>query len=103
MAHTLFYAAILILAGIVVNGLVDYALAKINFPFRERWVLIIILLVVVPTETIITINFLFVAKMGLLNTVFGYEISKIGDTIEFIFIPTKMHFFDNKETEVCYV
>jgi len=77
MMNTLFYAAIMILAGIVVNGLAGYALAKINFPFRERWVMIIMLLMVVPTETIITINFLFVAKMGLLNTVFGYVLPMI--------------------------
>lgn len=77
MLNTLFYAAILIIAGIVVNGLAGYALAKINFPFRERWVLIIMLLMIVPTETIITINFLFVAKMGLLNTVFGYVLPMI--------------------------
>ena len=77
MLNTLFYAAILIIAGIVVNGLAGYALAKIKFPFRERWVLIIMLLMIVPTETIITINFLFVAKMGLLNTVFGYVLPMI--------------------------
>ena len=34
MANTLFYAAILILLSIVVNGLAGYALAKIKFPFR---------------------------------------------------------------------
>ncbi len=31
-----------------------------------------------------------------------YEISKIGDRIEFILMPSRMHFFD-KETEACYV
>ena len=77
MLNTLFYAAILIILGIVVNGLAGYALAKINFPFRERWVMIIMLLMIVPTETIITINFLFVAKLGLLNTVFGYVLPMI--------------------------
>lgn len=77
MLNTLFYAAILIVAGIIVNGLAGYALAKIKFPFRERWVLIIMMLMIVPSETIITINFLFVAKMGLLNTVFGYILPMI--------------------------
>lgn len=77
MLNTLFYAAVLIIAGIVVNGLAGYALAKIKFPFRERWVMIIMLLMIVPTETIITINFLFVAKMGLLNTIFGYILPMI--------------------------
>lgn len=28
-----------------------------------------------------------------------YEISQIGDEIEFVFMPSKMHFFD-KDTEV---
>lgn len=77
MINTLFYAAVLIIVGIVVNGLAGYALAKIKFPFRERWVMIIMMLMIVPTETIITINFLFVAKLGLLNTVFGYILPMI--------------------------
>lgn len=77
MLNTLFYAAILIVVGVIVNGLAGYALAKIKFPFRERWVLIIMMLMIVPSETIITINFLFVAKMGLLNTIFGYILPMI--------------------------
>ena len=77
MLNTLFYAAILIISGIVVNGLAGYALAKIKFPFRERWLAIIMMLMIIPTETIITINFLFIAKMGLLNTVIGYILPMI--------------------------
>lgn len=77
MLNTLFYAAILIVLGIVVNGLAGYALAKIRFPFRERWLLIIMLLMIVPMETIITIHFLFVAKVGLLNNVIGYILPMI--------------------------
>lgn len=77
MGNTLLYAAVLIVLGIVVNGLAGYALAKINFPFRERWLLVIMMLMIVPTETIITINFLFIAKMGLLNTLIGYILPMI--------------------------
>ena len=73
----LFYAAILIVLGVIVNGLAGYALAKINFPFRERWLLIIMLLMIVPMETIITIHFLIIAKLGLLNTVLGYVLPMI--------------------------
>lgn len=29
-----------------------------------------------------------------------YEISQVGDTIDFTFVPSKIHFFD-KETEEC--
>lgn len=77
MCNTLFYAAILIVLGVIVNGLAGYALAKINFPFRERWLLIIMLLMIVPMETIIKIHFLIIAKLGLLNTVLGYVLPMI--------------------------
>ena len=77
MLNTLFYAAVLIVLGVIVNGLAGYALAKIKFPFRERWLLTIMLLMIVPMETIITIHFLFVAKLGLLNTVIGYILPMI--------------------------
>ena len=77
MLNTLFYAAIMIVSGIIVNGLAGYALAKIKFPFRDRWLAVIMMLMVIPAETIITINFMFVSKMGLLNTVFGYVLPMI--------------------------
>lgn len=77
MANTLLYAAVLIVFGIIVNGLAGYALAKIKFPFKERWLLIIMLLMIVPMETIITIHFLFIAKLGLLNNIIGYVLPMI--------------------------
>lgn len=77
MVNTLFYAFVLIVAGVIVNGLAGYALAKINFPFRERWLMVIMLLMIVPMETIITIHFIFIAKLGLLNTVLGYVLPMI--------------------------
>nr|WP_296265602.1 carbohydrate ABC transporter permease [uncultured Merdimonas sp.] len=72
MGNTLLYAAILIVLSIIVNGLAGYALAKIKFPFRDQWLMIIIMLLIVPTETVITIHFLIIAKAGLLNTILGY-------------------------------
>ena len=77
MGNTLLYAAILIVLGIIVNGLAGYALAKIDFPFREQWLLIIMMLLIVPTETVITIHFLIIAKAGLLNTIRGYILPSI--------------------------
>ena len=77
MGNTLLYAAILIVLGIIVNGLAGYALAKIDFPFREQWLMIIIMLLIVPTETVITIHFLIIAKAGLLNTILGYILPSI--------------------------
>lgn len=77
MTNTLVYAAVLIILGIIVNGLAGYALAKIDFPFRERWVLIILLIQIIPMETIITIHYLMIAKVGLLNTIVGYILPMI--------------------------
>ena len=77
MGNTLLYAAILIVLGIIVNGLAGYALSMINFPFREQWLLIIMMLLIVPTETVITIHFLIIAKAGLLNTILGYILPAI--------------------------
>ena len=77
MVNTLFYAAILIVLSVVVNGLAGYALAKIKFPFREQWLLIIMMLMIVPMETTITIHFLIIAKAGLLNTMVGYILPMI--------------------------
>ena len=53
MLNTLGYAALLIVLGVIVNGLAGYALANINFPFRDQWLLIIMMLLIVPTETVI--------------------------------------------------
>ena len=72
MANTLFYAAVLIVLSIIVNGLAGYALAKIRFPFRDKWLLLIMMLLIVRTGTVITIHFLIIAKAGLLNTIVGY-------------------------------
>lgn len=72
MGNTLLYAAILIVLSVIVNGLAGYALAKIKFPFRDQWLMLIVMLLIVPTETVITIHFLIIAKAGLLNTIVGY-------------------------------
>ena len=77
MTNTLVYAAILIVLSIIVNGQAGYALAKITFPFKEVWVFIILLLMIVPMETISIIHFLMIAKAGLLNTVVGYILPMI--------------------------
>lgn len=75
--NTLFYCAVLIILGVVVNGLAGYALAKIKFPFAEKWVSIIMLLMIIPMETLLVIQFWFIGSMGLLNTVFGYVLPLI--------------------------
>ena len=89
MLNTLVYAAILIVFGMIVNGLAGYALAKIRFSIqRPDGLLIIMMLMIVPTETIITIHFLIIAKAGLLNTVIGYVLPMIVSPFNIFLIQT---------------
>mgnify|MGYP000069637837 CR=1 FL=1 len=88
MCNTLFYAAILIVLGVIVNGLAGYALAKINFPFRERWLSDHYASDDRTMETIITIHFLIIAKLGLLNTVLGYVLPMIVNPFNIFPVPS---------------
>ncbi len=67
LVNTVFYAIIMVVLGIIVNGLAGYALAKINFPFRDRWLLIIMLLMIVPMESIITNTVIGLVLPGIVN------------------------------------
>ena len=77
MANTVFYSAVLIVLSILVTGFAGSALAKITFPFRAGWLFVITLLMIVPAETIITINYMMIAKAGLLNNIIGYLLPMI--------------------------
>ena len=77
--NTLAYAVILIVLGIVVNGLAGYALAKVRFPGSKQWSSIILMLMIVPGEVIITIQYLMIAKVGLLNNPLGYILPLIAN------------------------
>ena len=106
MANTLLYAAVLIVLGIIVNGLAGYALAKIKFPFKERWLLIIMLLMIVPMETIITIHFLFIAKLGLLNNIIGYVLPMIVNPFNIflfrqVFVSLPDHVYEAAQLDFC--
>ena len=57
MVNTLFYAAVLIVLGVIVNGLAGYALAKINFPFIKSSQLLIKALM--PTNPLFEIIILY--------------------------------------------
>ena len=52
-------------------------LQNLIFDSREGWVLVITLLMIVPAETIITINYMMIAKAGLLNNIIGYILPMI--------------------------
>ena len=77
LGNSVIYTVIGAFVSTLLAALAGYALAKIKFPFRDQWLLIIMMLLIVPTETVITIHFLIIAKAGLLNTVIGYILPMI--------------------------
>lgn len=72
MLNSLLYASATVLAGLLINSLAGYALAKFNFPFKNAVLLLIISLMIVPIEATILPLYLVVFRLKLVNTVAGY-------------------------------
>ncbi len=70
--NSLIYASITVLAGLIINSIAGYSLARFHFPFKNVVMLFIIALMIVPIEAIILPLFLVVHDMGLINTMAGY-------------------------------
>lgn len=72
--NSLIYASITALAGLTINSLAGYALARFHFPFKNAILLFIIALMIVPIEAIILPLYLVVHELGMINTLAGYLI-----------------------------
>ncbi len=72
ISNTLLYAVFAMIFGVIVNGLAGFALAKIKFPFSDKILTIIILLLILPMETVIVTIFLIINNLGLSNSIVGY-------------------------------
>lgn len=70
--NSLYYASVTVILGLVINSSAGYALARLEFPFKD-WILIfVIALMIVPIEATILPLFLVVNELGMINTVPGY-------------------------------
>lgn len=70
--NSLIYASITAIAGLIINSLAGYALARFNFPLKNFILLFIIALMIVPIEAIILPLYLVVHELGMINTLPGY-------------------------------
>lgn len=85
VGNTLIYAFFAMLIGVVVNGLAGFSLAKLQFPFSDRILNVIILLLILPMETVIISVFLIINNLGLSNSILGYLLPSMASPF-FIFM-----------------
>ena len=95
MANTLFYAAVLILLGIVVNGLAGYALAKLKVPFKKALIVLLVFNYIVPPQaTFIPMAWVF-RNLKLVNSPLAFIVPALfGNGLKSsLFILIYMQFF----------
>jgi len=75
------YAIVLVALNLLVNSMGAYALAKFDFPLKNFWFTLIVLVLIVPAETNIVPLFVIVHKLGLENTLLGLLAPNIGNAL----------------------
>jgi fructooligosaccharide transport system permease protein len=68
VSNSLFYAAVVALGAIFVNALAGYAFAKYEFKGKKLIFLMLLALLIIPTEALIINQFTVIHKIGLVNT-----------------------------------
>jgi fructooligosaccharide transport system permease protein len=79
--NSLMYAIVLVALNLLVNSMGAYALAKFDFPLKNFWFTLIVLVLIVPAETNIVPLFVIVHKLGLENTLLGLLAPNIGNAL----------------------
>jgi len=79
--NSLMYAIVLVALNLHVNSMGAYALAKFDFPLKNFWFTLIVLVLIVPAETNIVPLFVIVHKLGLENTLLGLLAPNIGNAL----------------------
>jgi fructooligosaccharide transport system permease protein len=68
VSNSLIYAAVVALGAIFVNALAGYAFAKYEFKGKKLIFLMLLALLIIPTEALIINQFTVIHKIGLVNT-----------------------------------
>lgn len=66
--NSLFYAIVITIGSIVINGMAGYAFAQFEFKGKKILLGLLLLLLVIPAETIIITQFTMAHNLGILNT-----------------------------------
>lgn len=68
--NSLMYAGLVATGSIVLNSMAGYAFATINFRFKKILFALMIVLLVIPQETILITKFVIAQKLNILNTIY---------------------------------
>ena len=79
--NSLIYGGSLIVLNLFVNSMAAYALAKLNFPLKNFWFNLIVLVLIVPAEINIVPLFVIVHRLGFENSLMGLLAPNIGNAL----------------------
>lgn len=68
LSNSMIYAVIVTAGSIIVNAMAGFAFAKFKFPGKKIIFLLLLALLIVPTEALIINQFTVIHKLGLVNT-----------------------------------
>jgi multiple sugar transport system permease protein len=66
--NSIFITSMVVLAGLLVNSLAGYALARLRWRGRETWLLVVLALMIIPFEAIAVPLFFQITMLGWRNT-----------------------------------
>lgn len=85
MINSFAYIAVIIVCSLVVNSMAGYAFARLKFPKRNLIFTILLLLMIIPAQTVMLPQFSIVYKLGWVNSYLGLIIPAIANPL-YIFL-----------------
>jgi ABC-type glycerol-3-phosphate transport system permease component len=77
--NSLFYTAVIVLGNLVVNSMAGYAFARLNFPLKRFWFILIIALLIFPSEILLFPQYIIVYRLGWINSYAALIMPAIAD------------------------
>jgi len=90
--NSFYVAGVGAILNIIFNSMAGYALARLSFPGKKSWFMIILALIMIPGQILLIPNFLVMRTLGLLNTHWSLILPS---AINFAFIFMMRQFFIN--------
>jgi len=90
--NSFYVAGLTAILNIIFNSMAGYALARLSFPGKKSWFMLILALIMVPGQILLIPNFLIMRTLGLLNTHWSLILPS---AINFAYIFMMRQFFIN--------
>lgn len=85
MLNSLFYIAAIIIGSLVVNSMAGYAFARIRFPKKQLIFNVILILLIIPAQTVMLPQYSIIYQLGWTNSYLGLIIPAIASPL-YIFL-----------------